>query len=114
MPNALAEARKNLDNPPRIYTEIAIEQIDGNHAFFWSRMFPAAFTEVKDAALLAEFRSASDAVISALTDSRELAAERFAEPVQQSYSRCGEDTYRKVLDADEMITTPLPYLWRGR
>ena len=27
MPNALAEARKNLDNPPRVYTEIAIEQL---------------------------------------------------------------------------------------
>ena len=27
MPAALAEARKNLDNPPRVYTEIAIEQM---------------------------------------------------------------------------------------
>jgi uncharacterized protein (DUF885 family) len=26
MPAALAEARKNLDNPPKIYTEIALEQ----------------------------------------------------------------------------------------
>ena len=34
MPAALADARKNLDNPPRIYTEIAIEQIDGNIGFF--------------------------------------------------------------------------------
>ena len=30
MPGALAEARKNLANPPKIFTEIAIEQIDGN------------------------------------------------------------------------------------
>ena len=37
MPNALAEARKNLDNPPRIYTEIAIEQLDGNRDFFEPR-----------------------------------------------------------------------------
>ena len=29
-PNALAQARLNIDNPPRIYTEIAIEQIDGS------------------------------------------------------------------------------------
>ena len=28
------EARKNLDNPPRVYTEIAIEQLDGNRDFF--------------------------------------------------------------------------------
>ncbi len=37
MPATLAEARKNLDNPPRIYTEIAIEQIDGNRDFFQQR-----------------------------------------------------------------------------
>ena len=48
MPNALAEARKNLDNPPRVYTEIAIEQLDGNRDFFASDV-PAAFAEVKDA-----------------------------------------------------------------
>ena len=30
IPQALLEARKNLKNPPRIYTEIAIEQIDGD------------------------------------------------------------------------------------
>ena len=29
---ALAEARKNLDNPPKIATEIALQQIDGNGA----------------------------------------------------------------------------------
>src|SRR5262245_39139136 len=30
MPAALAEARKNLKNPPRIYTQIALDQIDEN------------------------------------------------------------------------------------
>ena len=34
MPAALADARKNLENPPRISTEIAIEQMDGNRGFF--------------------------------------------------------------------------------
>src|SRR5579884_3110746 len=34
MPGALAEARRNLENPPQIYTQIAIEQIDGNINFF--------------------------------------------------------------------------------
>ena len=34
MPATLVEARKNLDNPPRIYTEIALEQIDGTRDFF--------------------------------------------------------------------------------
>jgi hypothetical protein len=34
MPAALAEARNNLEAPPRIYTEVAIEQMDGNRGFF--------------------------------------------------------------------------------
>ena len=41
MPAALAEARKNLENPPRIYTEIAIEQMDGNRGFFETAVAPA-------------------------------------------------------------------------
>ncbi len=67
MPAALAEAKKNLVNPPRVYTEIAIEQIDGNIAFFKTDL-PAAFTEVTDASLQAEFASANAAVIAALED----------------------------------------------
>ena len=65
MPAALAQARKNLDNPPRIYTEIAIEQIDGNISFFKNDV-PAAFEEVKDAPLLARFSKSNAAVIAAL------------------------------------------------
>jgi uncharacterized protein (DUF885 family) len=34
MPGLLAEAHRNLVNPPRIYADIAIEQIDGNINFF--------------------------------------------------------------------------------
>ncbi len=56
-----------LDNPPRIYTDIAIEQLEGNRAFF-EQDVPAAFTDVKDPALLADLKAASDAVIAALTD----------------------------------------------
>ena len=34
MPAFLEEGRRNLDSPARIFTEIAIEQIDGNIRFF--------------------------------------------------------------------------------
>src|SRR5207253_10085310 len=67
MPGILAEARRNLDNPPRILTEIALEQIDGNRGFFQTAV-ANAFPEVKDAALLAEFKQANDGVIHALAD----------------------------------------------
>ena len=67
MPAALAEARKNLDNPPKIYTEIAIEQLDGNRDFFKTAV-AEAFAEVKDTALLAEFKTVNAAVMTALGD----------------------------------------------
>ena len=54
MPAALVDARRNLDNPPEIYTQIAIEQIDGNISFFKNDV-PAAFTDVTDTTLLDEF-----------------------------------------------------------
>ena len=65
IPAALEEARRNLDNPPQIYTEIAIEQIDGNISLFQNDV-PAAFKEVTDTALLAEFGKSNAAVIAAL------------------------------------------------
>ena len=37
MPKVLPDARANLNNPPRIYTEIAIEQLPGNIDFFQER-----------------------------------------------------------------------------
>jgi uncharacterized protein (DUF885 family) len=108
MPAALAEARKNLDNPPRVYTDIAIEQLDGNRDFFESDV-PAAFADVKDAALLSEFKTADDAVIAALNDYKEWLQNDLLNRSNGSFAY-GEDTYRKVLAADEMVTTPLPDL----
>ena len=69
MPAALGEARKNIENPPLIYTQIAIDQIDGNRSFFQTAV-PGAFTDVQDKALLAEFKSANAAVIAALAEYR--------------------------------------------
>src|ERR1700730_17492294 len=42
MPKVLAEARSNLKNPPRIYTQVAIEQMPGNISFFENEV-PLAF-----------------------------------------------------------------------
>ncbi len=55
MPAALAEARTNLQNPPRVYTEIAIEQMDGNRGFFETAV-ASAFPTVTDKALLADYK----------------------------------------------------------
>ena len=108
MPNVLNQARVNLDNPPHIYTEIAIEQLDGNRDFFELDV-PAAFKDVKDPVLLADFKKANDAVIGALNEYKAW-LENDLLPRSNGDFAYGTDTYTKVLAADEMVTTPLPDL----
>jgi Bacterial protein of unknown function (DUF885) len=108
MPATLAEARKNLDNPPRIYTEIAIEQIDGNRDFFRTAVAPA-FPTVTDKALLAEFKQANDAAIAALDDYKQWLQSDLLKRSNGDFA-IGEDTFRKKLAADEMLALPLDEL----
>jgi len=105
MPAALNEARKNIDNPPRVYTEIAIEQIDGNRDFFATAV-AAAFPGVTDQALLAEFKTANDAVVAAMAEYKKWLQEDVLKRSNGDFA-FGEETYRKKLAADEMIDTPL-------
>ena len=58
-------ARENLKNPPEIYTSVALEQLPGIESFF-EKDVPDAFSKVKDAALLAEFKTANQSVVDAL------------------------------------------------
>ena len=108
MPAALAHARTNLQNPPKIYTEIAIEQMDGNRGFFETAV-ASAFPTVTDKALLAEFKAANDAVIAALGDYKTWLQEDLLKRSNGNFA-IGEDTYRKKLAFDEMIEMPLDEL----
>jgi uncharacterized protein (DUF885 family) len=108
MPGALAQARVNLQNPPRIYTQIAIEQLDGNRSFFETAV-TGAFKDVKDAALLAEFKAANDSVVSALAEYKKWLQSDLLKRSNGDFA-FGEDTYRKKLAADEMIEVPLDEL----
>jgi uncharacterized protein (DUF885 family) len=108
MITALGEARKNIDNPPRAYSDIAIEQIDGNRRFFETAV-RSAFPEVSDSALLAEFTRANDAVVAALADYKKWLQQDVLKRSTGEFA-IGEDTYRKKLAADEMIETPLDEL----
>jgi uncharacterized protein (DUF885 family) len=108
MPAVLAEARKNLKNPPKIYTEIAIEQLDGNREFFRSAVVEA-FAGVKDPALKAAFKTANDAVIAALGEYKTWLQNDLLKQSNGDFAY-GADTYRKRLLADEMIDTPLDQL----
>jgi uncharacterized protein (DUF885 family) len=105
MPAALEEARKNLTQAVPIYTEIAIEQIDGNQSFFRNDV-PAAFLEVTDAALLREFKEANAAVIAALGKYKTF-LEKEALPKAKGSFAFGEETFRKYLAAREMVDLPI-------
>jgi uncharacterized protein (DUF885 family) len=108
MPAALDEARKNLDNPPKIFTEIALEQIDNNVSFFKNDV-PAAFKDVTDKALLADFKKANDAVIATLDKFKTYLQKEVLPKSQGSYA-LGAETYAKTLSAEEMIDLPLDKL----
>jgi len=108
MPAALGEARKNLDNPPRIYTEIAIQQMDGNRGFFETAV-RSAFPGVTDKALLAEFKAANDAVIAAMAEYKKWLQDDLLKRSNGDFA-IGAETFRKKLAADEMIDVPLDEL----
>ena len=108
MPAALAAARANLADPPRVYVEIAIEQIDGTRELFRTAVVDA-FAEVKDAGLQAELKAANDAVIAALDDYKAWLQKEVLPTARGQYA-WGADLYSRVLRATELVDTPLPQL----
>jgi uncharacterized protein (DUF885 family) len=108
MPALIAAARVNLQNPPRIFTQIAIEQLPGIVSFF-QRDVPLAFTDAHDEALKVEFAKSNEAVIAALNDYlRWLKTDLL--PRSNGDYRIGVETFSKKLLYDEMIDIPLPRL----
>jgi uncharacterized protein (DUF885 family) len=108
MPAALLEARKNLKNPPHIYTEIALEQLPDIISFFENDV-PEAFSDAKDPATIAEFHTTNAAVIAALRDYEQWVKADLL-PRSHGDFRIGAETFSKKLEYDEMVSTPLPKL----
>ena len=108
IPRLFQSARENLTNPPRIYTEVALEQLPGIVSFF-EKDVPEAFRQVKDAALLAEFKKSNQAVIDAL-QAYQAFLKNDVLPRSKGDFRIGAENYRKKLLYDEMVDTPLDRL----
>jgi uncharacterized protein (DUF885 family) len=108
MPDLLAEAHENLQNPPRIFTEIAIEQLPGIVSFF-QRDVPAAFKDATDPALKSEFAQTNAAVVSALNDYLAWLKTDLL-PRSNGDFRIGADTFSKKLQYEDMVDLPLPRL----
>jgi len=108
MPELLNNARLNLKNPPRIFTEIAIEQLPDIVSFF-EHDVPLAFADAKDPALKAEFAQTNAAVAVSLKSYLDWLK---TDLLQQSNGdfRIGAETFSKKLQYDEMVDLPLDKL----
>jgi uncharacterized protein (DUF885 family) len=108
MPQVLLEARKNLKDPPKIYTEIALEQIDGLVSFFQTDV-PSAFTGATDAETKAAFAKSNAAVIDALKSYGAWMKSDLLPRSNGDY-KLGADTFARKLSYDEMVDIPLDRL----
>ena len=108
IPANLAAAKVNLKNPPRIYTEIAIEQLPGIISFF-QKDVPGAFKEVTDLQLMNEFNAANEKVIAELQRHQDFLKNDLL-PISKGDFRIGPELYRKKLLYEEMVEIPLDRL----
>ena len=128
IPKVLAQARENLANPPKVYTEIAIEQMPGIIDFF-QKDVPGAFAPSASKTsgapesggpnplsgseisgdLWAGFQNANAAVVQALEDFQQFLRNDLL-PASRGDFRIGEDNFRKKLSYDEMVDIPLDQL----
>jgi uncharacterized protein (DUF885 family) len=108
IPKVFASARQNLKNPPRIYTEIALEQMPGLLSFF-EKDVPLAFKQVTDARLRGDFQKSNQQVIQELNS---YAAWLKSDVLPHSGGdfRIGAEAYQKKLLDDEMVDIPLSRL----
>jgi uncharacterized protein (DUF885 family) len=108
VPAVLAWARENLAQPPRIYTEIALEEFAGTHRFLRTSL-PQAFRDVKDEAVRKRFQEAHRPAVEAV--------ERFVDWMRRDLLErstgdfaLGAENYRAKLRYEEMMETPLEEL----
>jgi uncharacterized protein (DUF885 family) len=108
IPKALEAARQNLSNPPRVYTEVALQQLPDTIEFFRNDV-PKAFDAVKDPKLLADFKASNDRVVEALTQYQKFLRNDLL-PASKGDFRLGAENFIKKLQYDEMLDIPLDRL----
>ncbi len=108
IPGILALAKDNLKNPPRIYTEIAIQQLPGIVGFY-EKDVPLAFADAKDPEVKAEFAKSNAEVIAALKKYEEwLKTDLLAR--SNGDFRIGAENFSKKLHYEDMVDAPLDRL----
>lgn len=108
IPRALMQAREVLRNSPKIYTDIAIEQLPGNVDFFQTTV-TETFKDVQDEALRAEFKRSNDTAIAALKEYQTFLQKELL-PRSNGTFAIGAENYRLKVLNDEMVDVPLTRL----
>jgi uncharacterized protein (DUF885 family) len=108
IPAVFEAARANLKNPPHIYTDVAIEQLPGIVSFFENDV-PAAFKEVTDQKLRAEFQQSNGIAIDALKRYQTFLQNDLLARSGGDF-RLGADLFRKKLLYEEMVDLTLDKL----
>jgi hypothetical protein len=105
IPGMLAEARKNLANPPAVYTQIALQQLPGMIDFF-NQSVPDAFVSVKDEQLQKEFKSENNKVIESLRAYQQFLKDDLSQRSSGSFA-LGPALFAKKLLYEEMVDEPV-------
>jgi uncharacterized protein (DUF885 family) len=108
MPGFFQQGRINLQNPPHIYTEIALQQLPDTIGFF-RKDVPAAFAEVKDQKLIADFKASNASAIKTLESYQTFLKTRLL-PASRGDFRIGAENYRQKLRFEELVDIPLEQL----
>ncbi len=105
MPANFAAAKANLKDVPKIYTEIALQQVPGIIGFFQNDV-PLAFKSVTDTKLLADFKASNDKVVFELERYQDFLKSDLL-PISNGDFRIGAENYRKKLQYEQMVDIPL-------
>ena len=108
IPKMLAAARKNLRNPPKIYTEVALSQLPGIIHFFRSDV-PPTFVRVTSGRLKIQFNATNRAVIASLQSYEKFLRDTLLAKSKGDF-RLGPGLYRRKLQLEEGVDLPLDRL----
>ncbi len=111
IPQALEFARQNLDakQVPKVYAEIAVEQLPGAVQFFRDTV-PSAFKGVKDKQLQSQLAETTASCVTAVKNYQSFLEGLIAKDACKGSFAYGEEAYKKKLLYQEMVDEPIDSL----
>ena len=108
VPDLFAAGKKELRDPPRIWTEIALDQVKGTRALY-AKTLPDAFASVRDAELRAAFSREQARCLEAIDGYARFLREDLL-PRSNGRFAIGEELYRQKLLYEEGVAESIDSL----